>query len=137
MAVLPRDLHTTLVSPEFAAPVVTVAAKFTESSDADATVKLFAATRKMRLIRATYIQSVDATAVTSYVATLNNGATTMTNALNIKALSNDVVADFVVKTTADAVLKKGDRLSVVFDETGGTATSPEVVDLLLEFQLLE
>ena len=134
---LPRELHSTLVSPQMAAPVVTVAVNFTESSDADATVSLFAATRRMKLIRASYVQSVDATAATSYTATLQNGSTAMTSALDIATLAEDVVADFAVLSTDDAILEDGERLSVVFNETGGTATSPEVVNIMLEFLLLE
>lgn len=133
---LPRELHADLVNPAFAAPVVVVPVTFTESGDADATVTLFATARKMKLISASYVQSVDATAVTSYTAVINNGAVAMTSALDIKTLAEDVSAQFEVVSTSAADMAQGDILSIVFNETGGTATSPEIVWLLLEFQLL-
>lgn len=133
---LPRELHSDLVSPEFAAPVVTMVLNFTESGDADATLTFFAASRKMKLIAASYVQSVDATAVTSYTAILKNGSTNMTSALDIKTLAEDVAAQFVVVSTKDADMAQGDILSIVLNETGGTATSPEDVWIQLTFQLL-
>lgn len=134
---MPRELHSDLVHPLIAAPVVTVAVTFVESSDADAVVTLFPATRRMKLIGASYVQSVDATAATSYTATIKNGSTAMTSALDIKTLAEDTAAQFSVFDTNAAILEEGDILSVDFNETGGTATSPEVVWMLLEFQLLE
>ena len=133
---LPRELHADLVNPALAAPVVTMVLNFTESADADITLTFFAASRKMKLIGASYVQSIDAQAATSYTATLQNGATAMTAALDIKALADDVSAQFVVLSTKDADLAKGDILSLVLDETGGTATSPEDVWIQLTFQLL-
>jgi hypothetical protein len=133
----PRELHKDLVNPQIAAQVVTVAVSITESSDADATVVLFPVTRKMKLNRAAYSQSVDATAATSYTATLKNGSVAMTDSLDIKTLGAAGVAQMGVLRTDAAVLAKGDVLSIAFDETGGTATSPEIVWLFLEFLLLE
>jgi hypothetical protein len=132
----PAELHTTLVNPQIAAQVVTVAVTFTESSDADATVTLFPVSRRMRLIGSSYSQSVDATAATSYTAIIKNGSTNMTAALDIKALGAAAVSHFVPLSTDAAVLQKGDVVSVAFNETGGTATSPEIVWMMLEFQLL-
>lgn len=133
---LPRELHSDLVSPEMAAPVVTLVVNFTESGDADATVTLFAAARKMKLIAASYVQSIDAQAATTYVASINNGATKMTEDLDIKALADDVSAQFVALRTKDADLAIGDIVSIVLNETGGSVTSPEVVWIQFEFQLL-
>ena len=133
---LPRELHSTLVSPDFAAPVVTMLLTFLESGDADATVTFFAAERKMKLIGASYVQSVNATADTSYTATLQVGSTLLTAALDIKALGANAAAQFAVVSTKDAVMAKGDILKVVLNETGGTATSPEIVWIQLTFQLL-
>lgn len=137
MSPLPRELHADLVNPQIAAPVVLVPVTFTESSDNDVVVTTFAAARRMKLVRASYVQSVDATAVTSYTATIKNGSTAMTSALDIKTLAEDTTADFVVLSTDDAILADGDILSVDFNQTGGTATSPEIVWMMLEFLLLE
>ena len=136
MAVPPQELHKTIASPQVAAPVVTVAVTFVESSDADATVVLFPVTRRMRLNKASYSQSVDAEAATSYTATLKKGATAVSAALDIDALGAAGVAQFVVLRTGDEIFETGDVLSIAFNETGGTATSPEIVWMMLEFQLL-
>jgi len=115
---------------------VTLVVNFTESGDADAVVTLFAANRKMKLIGASWVMSVDAQAASAYTATLKNGSTAMTSALDILTLAEDVGAQFVPVNGNDADLAAGDILSVDLNETGGTVTSPEDVWIQLSFQLL-
>jgi hypothetical protein len=136
---LPRELHTHLVGVRIAAPVVVIGPfNFTESSDDDATVNLFYATRKMRFVGGSYKQSVDATAVTSYTATIEVGTQQLSQDLDIKTLDDATVGYFLPSATStDRDIAKGDLVEVNFNQTGGTATSPEVVDIMLEFQLIE
>lgn len=134
----PKELHKVLVSSDRAAPVVVLTFSFTESSDADATVPLFYASRKMRFVGGKYVQSVDATAATTYTATLEVGSTALSEALDIKTLADATVADLLPSaTSADRNIAEGDLVEIAFDETGGSATSPEDVNLTLEFLLLE
>lgn len=136
---LPRELHKHLVGTRIAAPVVVIGPfDFTESSDDDATVALFRATRKMRFVGGAYTQSVDATAATSYTATIEVGSTALSQALDIKTLADATVGYFLPSTTStDRDIAKGALVEVNFNQTGGTATSPEVVHIMLEFQLIE
>lgn len=135
----PRELHRHLVGPKIAAPVVVVGPfKFTESSDADATVQLFLTTRKMRFVGGSYTQSVDATAATTYTATIEVGSTALSQALDIKTPGEDEALFFLPSATStDRDIAKGAYVEVLFNETGGTATSPEDVEIVLEFQLME
>lgn len=134
----PRELHADLVSPQMAAPVVAIPLSLDVTETADVTIAAFVATRKMRLIRASYIQESNATAVTSYTVQLKNGATNLTDALDIKTLVADTAADFAgIPASKSADLADGDILDVVFNETGGTVTAPDRVGILLEFLLLE
>lgn len=136
---LPAELHTKLSSPQVAAPVVTAIWSFTNSTTADATFYGPKITRKMKLIRASYAQTADATAVTSYTCQLKNGSTVLTSALDIKALGATTSghSDFTMTTTEkDKILADGDQITAVFDETGGTVTAPGAVTVMLEFQLL-
>jgi hypothetical protein len=138
MPVLPRELHNVLVNPNFAAQVQVCPLILDDPGNADATVVVFVASRRCKLIRASYLQAAGATAATSYTAQLKNGSTNLSAALDIKALAADTVADFAsIPTDKDAVLADGDILDLVFDETGGTVTAPGRVALTLEFQLLE
>jgi hypothetical protein len=135
---LPRELHTDLVNPQIAAPVVVVAVPLVNSSTSTTTLVAFRAARRMRLIRATYHQSAN-TAGTSFTAQLKNanGPVNMSAALDIAALGADEGADFTgIPTDQDAVLEDGEHLDVVFTASSGT-TAPGLVSLLLEFQLLE
>lgn len=130
-----------LVNPNIGVIVTPLSFKFTESGDVDVTVQLFMASSKMRILSAKYIQSVDATAVTSYTALLQNvtGSVSLAALLDIKALGADAPADFDVVKDDDAagILAAGDIVQVVFNETGGTATSPEVVFITIEVAMLE
>lgn len=133
----PQELHKQLANPQVAAQIVTFALSFSNATTADLTVQGFKATRKMRLIKASYQQTADATAVTTYTAQLKNGSVAMTDALDIKGIAATAGADFVISTVAGATtLADGDVLTVVFDETGGTVTAPGIVGILLEFMLL-
>jgi len=135
---VPKELHTELVNPRQAGPVVLLPFRFTESSDADATVQLFIAPRKMFFVGGEYTQSVDATAATSYTATIEVGSTALSQALDIKTLGADTAAAILPSTTeADREIAQGDVVEINLNETGGTATSPEDVLLVLEFILLE
>ena len=135
----PRELHRHLVGPAIAAPVVVVGPfDFTESSDADATVALFRAPRKMRFVSGVYTQSVDAQAATTYTATIEVGTQQLSQDLDILTLGADTAAYFLPSATSDdRDINKGDLVEVNFNETGGTVTSPEVVHITLEFQLIE
>lgn len=138
MASQPRELHSDLVNPMMAAPVVLIAVNIDVNETADVTVVAFVAHRKMKLINASYLQESNATAATSYVCTLKKGSTSLTSDLDIKALGADAVADFAgIDSNNDVDLDDGDILDVVFNETGGTVTAPDRVCMLLEFLLLE
>lgn len=134
----PRELHSHLVSPTIAAPVQLVPLSLDVTETADVTIAAFVATRRCRLIAASYIQESNATAATSYTCQLQNGGTALTTALDIAALAADTAADFVgIPIDETAILADGDTLDVVFNETGGTVTAPDRVGILLEIQLLE
>lgn len=137
MPVLPRELHNVLVSPNFAAQVVVLPFVVADPGVADAEPVVFIASRRSKVISAKYYQAVDATAATSFTAQLLNGATAISELLDIKALSSATVASLVIKTDNDAVLAAGDVVSLDFDETGGTVTAPGQVLLVVELQLLE
>lgn len=135
---LPRELHSDLVNPAIAAPVVVVALTLDVTETADVTVAAFKAVRKMKLIGASYHHESAATAVTSYTCQLSNGGTAMSDALDIKAIGADAGADFAgIPTGSTSELADGDVLDVIFNETGGTVTAPDRVGILLEFQLLK
>lgn len=136
---LPVELATKLASPQVAAQVVVFNWSFSNTTTADVTKYGPKITRKMKFIRASYAQTADATAVTSFTLTLKNGSTALTSALDIKALGATTSghADFVTTTTdANRVMADGDQISAVFDETGGTVTAPGEVVIMLEFMLL-
>lgn len=138
MASQPRELHADLVNPKVAAPVQVVALTLDVTETDDVTIAAFVAHRKMKLIKASYIQESNATADTSYTAQLKNGATALTDALDIAALGADTATDFAgIDSNDDVDLDDGDILDVVFNETGGTVTAPDRVGILLEFLLLE
>lgn len=138
MATNPRELHTHQVSPQIAAQVAFVPLSLDVTETADVTIAAFVATRRLRLIGASYIQETDATAATSYTCQLKNGSTNLTDALDIAGLSADTAADFAgVPVGVDAELADGDTLDVVFNETGGTVTAPDRVGILLEFLVME
>lgn len=133
----PRELHKHLVDPNIAAPVAMTVWAFSNTATADATIQGPKVTRKVRLVRASYQQTSDATAVTSYTLQLMNGAVALTSALDIKAIAATAGADFVVTAVADAdILADGDVITAVFNETGGTVTAPDQVAIALELQLL-
>jgi hypothetical protein len=133
----PRELHTNLVSPMIAAPVVVSVWAFSNAATADATVQGPKMTRKVRLVRASYQQTADAEAATSFTLTLMNGAVALTSALDIDALGATAGADFVITTVDNAdILADGDVITAVFNETGGTVTAPGQVAITLELQLL-
>jgi len=135
----PKELHSRLVHPSIAAPVVLCGPfLFTESTDADAVAYLFYAPRAMRFVGGSYIQSVDATAATSYTAQVEVGTQVLSAALDIKTLAAATVAYFTPSlTSADRNIAAGDRVEISFNETGGTATSPEAVEVYLQFQLID
>lgn len=138
MASQPRELHADLVAAGFAAPVVLVSVNVDVNETADVTVVAFVAHRRMKLIKASYLQETNATAATSYVVTLKNGSTALTSDLDIKALGADAAADFAgIDSNNDSDLDDGDILDLVFNEAGGSVTAPNRVSILLEFLLLE
>lgn len=130
----PARLHNKLVHPSAGAPVSLVALTVDNAATADATVALFRATSKCMIRKASYHQESNAAAATSFVASLKVGATDLTEDLDIDALGADAGADFVVN---DVVVEDGDVVDIVFNETGGTVTAPDLVGLCLEIQLLE
>lgn len=129
-----QELHKKLVSPRIAAPVVTVLWVWDVADVADVTYNAFIATRRCKILRASFIMESAATAVTSYTCQLKLGATALTNALDIKTLAADTGADFV---PADVEIPDGGEVDVVFDQEGGTVTAPDQVCILMELQLLE
>lgn len=136
MSSLRRELHLHLCNPEIAAPVCLNVFTVLNAATADATLQLFVATRKCRVIRASYVQAANATAVTSFTALIQNdtGSVALTDAIDIKALGAATAKDFAV---VDSDLADGDIVEIVFNETGGTVTAPGLVGLTLEIQLLE
>jgi len=135
----PAELHQHLVNTSIAAPVVHLTFNFTETADGAAiTIPLFVAPRKMRFIGGTYAQSVDATAATTYTAAIEVGTQVLSIALDIKTLGAATAAYILPSaTSADRDIEKGDIVEVNFTSTGGTETSPEIVDICLEFLLQE
>lgn len=135
----PSELHGHIVNPAIAAPVQTVNILITAATDGDQTVQnIFCAPRKMKFIGGKYIQEANATAATSFVMTLQVGATAISQALDIKTLGADAAGSILASATeANTILAAGSKLDAVFNETGGTATAPDAVCLSLEFQLLE
>lgn len=113
----------------------TVVVNINNSTAADATFNLFRVPRRCELRRATYIQTAAATAATSYTATLQNGSTNISNALDIKALGANGSAEFSL--VGVPVLNRGDVIKVFFNETGGTVTAPGVVGIALELAVVE
>lgn len=138
MSDLPRELHKTLLGTGFAAPVQTVVCSLDVSETDDVTIPVLVANRRVRVVSASYIQESDATAATDFTAQLLNGATAVSDALDIADLGADTPADFAgVPTDGDEILEDGDVLDIDFDQTGGTVTAPDRVLVTLEIQLLE
>lgn len=134
----PRRLGKVLASAGFAAEVSYLTFVFTNATAADATF-LLARMPKCRIRSARYLQTSDATAATTYTATLVNatGPVNATAALDIKGIAAAAGADFALSTVAGALnFAAGDILRVFFDETGGTVTAPGLVTILVEIQLL-
>lgn len=139
MAKTPRRLGQVLAGAGFAAEVQTLVINFNNTATADATINLFRTTRKCKIRKATYVQTVAATAVTTYTATIQKatGAVALTAALAIKGLGANTGADFVLTTTdANRIIPAGEIVNVLFDEVGGTVTAPGVVGIAIEVQLL-
>ncbi len=136
MSSLRKELHLHLVNPEIAGPVCLNVFTVLNAATADATLQLFVASRKCRILRASYVQAANATAVTSFTALLQNktGTVALTDALDIKALVATTAADWAV---IDSDLADGDIVEIVFNETGGTVTAPGLVGITAEIQLLE
>jgi len=133
MSTTPRELHKDLVNPGFAAPVELVVVNLTNSSTSTATVYGMSATRKLRLYKASYIQSA-AAAGTSFTCQLKVGSTVLTNAMAITSLSANTNKDFTVVEGVD--IADGSVISAVFTASSGT-TAPGTVALTLEFLLME
>lgn len=133
---LRKEQHLHLSNPEIAGPVCLNVFTVLNAATADATLQLFVASRKCRVLRASYVQAAGATAATTFTALLQNktGAVALTDALDIKALAAATAADWAV---VDSDLADGDIVEIVFDETGGTVTAPGLVGITLEIQLLE
>ena len=134
-----REMHKDIVNPQMSAPVVVALVTIDVAETADVTVAVFSASRKMKLINASYVHESAATAATSYTVLLQNdtGSVAMSTALDIKALGAGADSLFAgIPTNNDAVLEVGEILELVFNETGGTVTAPDRVGIMLEFQLL-
>jgi hypothetical protein len=99
---------------------------------ADDTVVLFRARRDGRLNGADYVQSANATAVTSYTVKIRNqtAARDLTATIDIKALGALAGESFVLG--ADPSYVAGDVIVAVFEETGGTVTSPGEAGFTME-----
>lgn len=141
MPTVPSEQHRAPGYPSLQtyAPVVLINWYFANTATADATIYGPKITRNMYFVRASYAQSADATAVTTYTCQLKNGSTALTTALDIKALGATTSghADFTTtSTSADQFLQDGDQITAVFDETGGTVTAPATVNILIELQLM-
>ena len=135
---LPHELHRHVTSTKIAAQVVVFTAKFTNSATADATVPVFVAPRKMKYVGGKYVQAVDATAVTTFVASVKVGATAISEELDIKTLADDTAGALPASTTEEnRVVAAGSVIDILFNEAGGTVTAPGDVLLALEFQYLE
>jgi hypothetical protein len=136
---IPRELHTHLVGVRIAAPVVVIGPiKFNNTTTDDATVNLFYATRKLRFVGGSYIMDAEATAATTFTATVEVGTQQLSQDLDIKTLAADTVAHFLPSATSnDRDIAKGALVELNFDQTGGTVTAPGNVEVVLEFQLIE
>jgi len=134
----PRELHRHLVGPTIAAPVVSLPFIIDNAATADATVRLMVAPRKMRFVGGSYVQAANATAVTTFTATVEVGSTALSQALDIKTPAEDVALFFLPSATSDdRDIAKGAVVEINFNETGGTVTAPGVCEIVLEFQLME
>lgn len=135
----PKELHSRLVHPSIAAPVVTHFLTFNETTTDDATqASVFMASRKMRFVGGTYIQAGEATAATSFVATVQVSTQVLSAALDIKTLAADAVGTFTPSlVSADRDIVQGDLVDIVFNQEGDTVTAPGVCTITLEFQLIE
>ena len=135
----PKELHSRLVHPSIAAPVVPVYITFTESTAGDATqTSVFMASRKMRFVGGTFIMAGEATAATTFVASVNVSTTKLSQDLDIKGLAADAVGTFLPSSTSvDRDIAQGALVDIVFNEEGGTVTAPGVCTVTLEFQLIE
>lgn len=131
---MPRELHSSLVHPSRGAPVQLVSITVDNAATTDAAYEVMVAPRQCRLISARYVQESNATAASSFVARLLEGANALTEDLDIAALGAGDGATMVVN---DRVLEAGDVVTLDFNETGGTVTAPDLVALTLEFLLLE
>lgn len=135
----PKRLGKVVAGAGFAADVSLIAFNVDNATTGDATYVLGALPR-CRVRKAFYVQESDATAATSFTAKLQNktGTVDVTAALDIKTLGAGAKADFVLSTVAGARnFAEGDLLQIVFDETGGTVTAPDLVGVVLEVQLLD
>ena len=133
----PRELHKHLVGTKIAAPVVVMPFQFSNAATADATTRLFVAPRKMRFVSGSYVQAANATAVTTFTATVEVGSTALSQAIDIKTLAADTAAYFLPSATStDRDIAKGAIVEINFNETGGTVTAPGACEVVLEFQLM-
>lgn len=131
----PRELHKHLAGVSTGMPVNLVVINIDNAATADATIALFSATRKCRILRASYVQESGATAATTFVATLQVASVLLTDALDIKTLAADTAADWV--PVDGVVIADGDIVDIVFNEEGGTVTAPDLVSIALDVQYLE
>ena len=129
-----RELHKHLVNPQIAGPICPVVVNLVSVAVADSVSPCFVATRRCKIIKASYLQESGATAVTTFVATLQVASVLLTAALDIKGLAADTAADFVVN---DVDILDGEIVDLVLNETGGTVTAPDEITMLIELQLLE
>lgn len=135
----PRRLGKVLAGAGFAADVAIIGFNVDNAATADATFSL-GALPKCRIRKAWYVQETTAAAATSFVATLNNAtkAVAVTGDLDITAITGGEGDAFVMSTVAGARdFDEGDVLEIVFDETGGTVTAPDLVGVTIEVQLLD
>lgn len=135
----PRRLGKVIAGAGFAADVAVLSFNVDNGATADATYQLGALPR-CRIRKAWYVQESAATAATSFFATLQNatGPVDVTGDLDIDALGAATAGAFVMSTVAGARdFAEGDILQIVFDETGGTVTAPDLVGVVVEIQLLD
>lgn len=135
----PKELHSRLVHPSIAAPVVVTYLTFDNTTTDTATVgSVFMASRKMRFVGGTYIMAAEATAATTFVATVQVSTQVLSAALDIKTLAAAAVGTFTPSlTSADRDIAAGDLVDIVFTQAGDTVTAPGVCTITLEFQLIE
>jgi len=132
-----RDIHKAIAGAGFAAFPVYVNKSWNQSGATTATIPVFRAPQKMRLLAGTFVQDNDTDG--DKVIKVRNLTKTVdqTANLDVDALAADAGADFVLTTVAaDLVVNKGDIIGVVYTVTTAGVVQPGEVNVVLKYQLL-